>query len=37
MALVSISEKQKRMIIWNFMEELLENYQNANENKISTV
>ena len=37
MALVSISERQKRMIIWNFMEELLENYQNANENKLSTV
>jgi hypothetical protein len=37
MALVGISERQKRMIIWNFMEELLENYQNANENKLSTV
>lgn len=37
MALVGISERQKRVIIWNFMEELLENYQNANENKLSTV
>ena len=37
MAVVGISERQKRMIIWNFMEELLENYQNANENKLSRV
>lgn len=37
MAVVSVSERQKRVIIWNFMEELIENYQNAIENKLSTV
>lgn len=37
MALVSVSERQKRVIIWNFMEELIENYQNAIENKLSKV
>jgi enolase len=34
MTLVSISEADKRKIIWNFMEELIENYQNAIENNI---
>jgi len=37
MGRLSVHENQKGMIVWNFMEELLENYQNANENKISTV
>jgi hypothetical protein len=37
MALVSVPEKQKQMIVWNFMEELLENYQNAIENSLPTI
>ena len=36
MALVSISQEDKKKIIWNFMEELIENYQNAIENKLPT-
>lgn len=34
MALVSVSEEDKKKIIWNFMEELVENYQNAIENSL---
>jgi hypothetical protein len=37
MAQVSIPEEKRGMIIWNFMEELLENYQNAVENGLSKV
>jgi predicted methyltransferase len=37
MAQVSVPEKQKMIIVWNFMEELLENYQNAIENSITKV
>jgi hypothetical protein len=33
---VSVSETDKQKIIWNFMEELIENYQNAKENDLST-
>jgi hypothetical protein len=36
MALVSVSEADKKKIIWNFMEELIENYQNAIENNLAT-
>ena len=36
MALVTISNRDKKLIIWNFMEELWENYQNAIENKLDT-
>ena len=36
MALVTISNRDKKLIIWNFMEELWENYQNALENKLDT-
>jgi hypothetical protein len=36
MASVSISETDKQKIIWNFMEELTENYQNAKENNLPT-
>jgi hypothetical protein len=35
MALVTVSNRDKKMIIWNFMEELWENYQNAIENKLN--
>lgn len=34
---VSVPEKLRGMIIWNFMEELLENYQNAVENDLERV
>jgi hypothetical protein len=37
MAQISIPENQKEMIVWNFMEELVENYQNAIENGLTTV
>jgi hypothetical protein len=37
MAQVTVPEKQKGMIVWNFMEELLENYQNAIENSLTKV
>jgi hypothetical protein len=37
MAQVGLSEEQRGMIIWNFMEELLENYQNAVENGLDEV
>jgi hypothetical protein len=36
MALVTIPNRDKKSIIWNFMEELWENYQNAMENKLDT-
>ena len=36
MALASVSNRDKKLIIWNFMEELWENYQNAVENKLDT-
>ena len=36
MALVTVSNRDKKLIIWNFMEELWENYQNAMENKLDT-
>ena len=36
MALVTIPNRDKKLIIWNFMEELWENYQNAIENKLDT-
>jgi len=36
MALVMVSNRDKKLIIWNFMEELWENYQYAIENKIDT-
>ena len=31
-----VSNRDKKLIIWNFMEELWENYQNAIENKLDT-
>ncbi|HVE37652.1 MAG TPA: hypothetical protein VNA18_05610 [Nitrososphaeraceae archaeon] len=36
MALARVSEKDRKTIIWNFMEELWENYVNARENSLST-
>src|SRR5438093_12813378 len=36
MASISVSETDKQKIIWNFMEELIENYQNAKENNLPT-
>jgi hypothetical protein len=36
MALQTVSNRDKKLIIWNFMEELWENYQNAVENKLDT-
>ena len=36
MALLTVSNRDKKLIIWNFMEELWENYQNALENKLAT-
>lgn len=36
MALAIVSNRDKKLIIWNFMEELWENYQNAIENKLDT-
>jgi len=33
---VSVSGADKQNIIWNFMEELAENYQNAKENNLPT-
>ena len=36
MALLIVSNRDKKLIIWNFMEELWENYQNAVENKLDT-
>ena len=36
MALVTVSNRDKKLIIWNFMEELWENYQDAVENKLDT-
>jgi len=37
MALVKISGIDKKTIIWNFMEELWENYVNALENNICLI
>jgi hypothetical protein len=34
MALVKVSENDRKTIIWNFMEELWENYVNAKENNL---
>jgi hypothetical protein len=36
MALLPVSNRDKKLIIWNFMEELWENNQNAVENKLDT-
>jgi len=36
MALAKVSESDRRKIIWNFMEELWENYLNALENNLPT-
>jgi hypothetical protein len=36
MALIRVSNRDKKLIIWNFMEELSENYRNAMENKLDT-
>ena len=36
MALLTVSNRDKKLIIWNFMEELWENHQNAVENKLDT-
>lgn len=36
MALVTIANRDKKMIIWNFMEELWKYYQNAIEKGLST-
>jgi hypothetical protein len=36
MALLIVSNRDKKLIIWNFMEELWENYQNAIEIKLDT-
>lgn len=36
LALAKISESDKKNIIWNFMEELWENYLNALENNLPT-
>jgi hypothetical protein len=35
MALVTVPNRDKKLIIWNFMEELWENYQNALENNLN--
>ena len=34
--MVTISNRDKNMIIWNFMEELCDKDQNANENNLPT-
>lgn len=36
MALAKLSENDRKTIIWNFMEEMWENYVNAKENNLST-
>lgn len=36
MALAKVSESDRKKIIWNFMEELWENYLNALENNLPT-
>jgi ribosomal protein S18 len=36
MALVTVPNRDKNLIIWNFMEELWENYNNAVENSLDT-
>jgi len=33
---VTVSERDKKIIIWNFMEELCENHQNAVKNKFDS-
>ncbi|HJU79460.1 MAG TPA: hypothetical protein VJ599_07860 [Nitrososphaeraceae archaeon] len=37
MALAKVSENDRKTIIWNFMEELWENYVNARENNLPLV
>jgi hypothetical protein len=32
--IVSVPEKEKKRIIWTFMEELIENYENAKESNV---
>ena len=32
----TVADRDKKIIIWNFMEELWENYQNAVKNKLET-
>ncbi|MGA8914739.1 MAG: hypothetical protein WB474_01990 [Nitrososphaeraceae archaeon] len=32
----TVADRDKKIIIWNFMEELWEKYQNAVENKLDT-
>jgi len=36
LALAKVSENDRKTIIWNFMEELWENYVNAKENNLPT-
>jgi hypothetical protein len=36
LALARVSENDRKTIIWNFMEELWENYVNARENNLPT-
>jgi hypothetical protein len=36
MAMVTVPNRDKKLIIWNFKEELWENYQKAAENKLHT-
>ena len=36
MTLVTVSNRDRKLVIWNFMEELCEYYQYAVENKIDT-
>jgi hypothetical protein len=36
LALAKVSESDRKKIIWNFMEELWENYLNALENNLPT-
>jgi hypothetical protein len=36
LALAKVSENDRKTIIWNFMEELWENYVNATENNLPT-
>lgn len=34
MRIVSVPEKEKKRIIWTFMEELIENFENAKESNV---
>lgn len=36
MALLTVSNRDKKVIVWNFMEELWENYRNAIQNDLPT-